>query len=534
MDNEEYRFGSAAWTDQFEVARAGLFGGRGQQFGYLNNKALTLDTDAPSICVAGAGSGKLRDRIALSVARNAGERNMVLDPRGEIARVTEPAFAFKKAARWTWNPAGLVGLPQHRCNPLDILELNNPRLVADCKFVAEGLVPISHSSNGRYFSQRANDWGSDFLLSLVERNGSVDFPALYQLVTVVEAEPAAWADHAEFMLSSRFSSVRRTAGEMLAKQQDAPREFGGIIGELYNAVSALSDPMLRASLKEPDFSVKALCDRQRACSICLNVPMEYMGIWAPILRVFFTAGLLIKMRAPEANRVNLVVDEAGQLGSFDALLRAFTYGRGAGVRAEAYFQDVGQIVRSFGQPGLQGFMGSAALRQFFGVRDYETAKMVSDMLGTETLEYDDELRQSAARRSRFNAAASIMNGGDPFAAIAELQHQSLAHEHRTKQARSLMTADEILAMPEDRQIVFVSGKNLKPIYAHKLPYWTRSEFAGKFLPNPYHPPSDTVLIVSGLGQRRARVIRERVPHAFAHLPQYQSGEWAYVKGHRPR
>ena len=73
----------------------------------------------------------------------------------------------------------------------------------------------------------------------------------------------------------------------------------------------------------------------------------------------------------------MIIDEVGQLGNFDALLRSFTFGRGAGVRAWALFQDAGQITRNSGPTGLQGFMGSAALRQFFGVRDYQTAQMVS-------------------------------------------------------------------------------------------------------------------------------------------------------------
>ena len=88
-------------------------------------------------------------------------------------------------------------------------------------------------------------------------------------------------------------------------------------------------------------------------------------------------------------------------------------------------------------------------------------------------------------------------------------------------------------MPEDRQILFVSGKSLKPIYAERHAYWTRLELAGRFLPNPYHPPLDAVTIPSRRGPLRVRVITERVPTVFAHFPQYQNGYWSYVEGYRP-
>ena len=155
------------------------------------------------------------------------------------------------------------------------------------------------------------------------------------------------------------------------------------------------------------------------------------------------------------------------------------------------------------------------------------------MLGTETLEYDDGLRQADAKRQKMNAAMSIMNGGDPFSAYADMKYHAFAEDHRTKQARALMMPEELLAMPEDRQLLFVSGKNLKPILAEKYPYYTRSDFAGRFLANPFHPPHDSVPIPSRWSERRARVIMQAVPQQFAHYPQYESGHWSFVEGYRP-
>src|SRR5690606_8770094 len=104
---------------------------------------------------------------------------------------------------------------------------------------------------------------------------------------------------------------------------------------------------------------------------------------------------------------------------------------------------------------------------------------------------------------------------------------------RTKQARKLMTEDEILSMPEDRQILFISGKDLPPISAQKYPYFAQSAMAGLYLPNPYHPPGDKVRLKGRWGASWARVIREPVPQKFASFAQYRNGDWAYVDGYKP-
>tara|TARA_R110001599_G_scaffold182328_1_gene375296 strand:- start:2521 stop:4056 length:1536 start_codon:yes stop_codon:yes gene_type:complete len=505
----------------------------GLQVGYRGSATLHLETDAPSITIAGAGTGKMTTLLAYSVAQNARNRMFVLDPRGEIAAVTMANFAAHRAHVHCWNPCGIAALPQHRCNPLDLLTLASPRFHADCKFIAESLIPFSGASNGKYFELRAREWIENLLKVRVEQNGSVTFPDLFRTVNMIETDRDCWADLLEFMFTSSLESVRRTGAEMIAKQQDSPKEFGAIMGELYAHMSFLDDPMLQAALERPTFSLSALCDPHQAATLFVNVPIEYVALWAPVLRTMFTAAMLYKSRAPQAPRLTMIVDEAGQLGRFEALLRAFTFGRGAGVRAWALFQDSGQIIRSYGAPAMQSFLGSSALRQFFGVRDYETASMISAMLGTETLEYDDTFRQSEAQRSKFGAAMRVLNGGDPFQAMYDIRHYQAASENRTKQARPLMTPDEILAMPEDRQILFVSGKNLKPIYAERHPYFERAELAGRFLPNPYHPPLDVVTIPSRRGLRTLNVIREPVPAAFSHLPQYRDGTWSYVEGYRP-
>lgn len=543
--NEEFRYGSARWAVGQELRRAGMFEKLGPQIGYFLGQPIYLDGDAPMITIGGAGSGKFRDLLATVICNSPGQNMIILDPRGEANAVSRGAHGPNGDYAYSWNPMGLfkatVGLPSHACNPLDILDPTSPYFHSDCKAVAESLIPLSGSSNGQYFEIAARGWLAAILKHGIERDGQMSLPALYRIINVIESDAQAWASMLESMLASKFQEVRRVAGEMLAKQQDAPKEFGAVMGELYAHLGFLDDPLLCASLEHSQMSMSRFADTApfHGTKLFINVPAEYLTLWSPAIRLLFTVAMLVKSRAPSAPRLTLICDEAGQLGRFEALLRAFTYGRGAGIRAWAIFQDIGQITRNFGKEALSGFLGSAQMRQFFGPRDIETAETISRMAGTQTLTFDDELAQGQARKLKRDLMQSVlMDGADPMEAAHRIAQAEQAANHRSKQARNLISADEVLnGLSEDEQVLFISSKDLPPIRANKHPYFSRQarhEMAGRYLNNPYHPPADKVLVQGRFGSKMRRIITEPAPEVLRDFPQHQDGSWSYVEGYRPK
>ncbi len=533
--NEEYRFGSAGWASKAEMRRAGLFTPKGLQIGFWDKKPVYSDGDAPLICIAGAGSGKHACLLSYILCKDKAQENIVaVDLRGELA-----ATSIHNGARFgqpihVYNPFGLHGLPESRVNLFDILRPNDPNLHSNAELIATNLIKLSGSGSGQYFELRAREWLKSILIALTLKDGYVDADNLMSTINAIESDPALWSSVVEVMLACEFDDVRRVAAEMLAKQQEDEKSFGSFMGEIYAYTSCFNNPRIRQSLSNPTFSLKDITNPQQTCKVFIVIPAEYIAQLSPLLSLFGITTLLYKTQSPDTPRVNLIVDEAGQLGRADFLLRAYTYGRGAGVRAFALFQDIGQIKRNFGPEGVQGFLGSAQTRLFFGIRDLETARMVSDMLGYETLEYDDTLQQSNARREKRKALSRIMNGEDLFEAAYEYTHYARAENYRSKQTRKLRTPEEILSMDEDKMIVFMSGKNLKPMELDKRPYYEERSMAGYYLPNPYHPPLDKVRLRTVFGMRWRNIIKEPVPEAFHHLPQYSEGFWCYVQGFRPR
>ena len=165
------------------------------------------------ITIGGAGSGKLRDLLAYVVCKTPNARALILDPRGELGAISQHIHAAYRDYAYFWSPLALLGLPQHGCNPLDILDETSEHFHADCKFIAEGLIPFSGAGSSKYFELRAREWLEGILKSRIEQNAAASLPDLFRTINSIEADPESWTTQLEIMLKSKFEGVRRTAGE---------------------------------------------------------------------------------------------------------------------------------------------------------------------------------------------------------------------------------------------------------------------------------------------------------------------------------
>lgn len=168
------------------------------------------------------------------------------------------------------------------------------------------------------------------------------------------------------------------------------------------------------------------------------------------------------------------------------------------------------------------------------LRDPASINMLKEKLGFQTLEYQDPLIQMDAKHRQSQLMQDVMfGGGDPVKAALEMSHFAERSQTPTRQRRDLRTFDEIARTPNDKQFIFIDGIP-HPIYADRAPYYEQRSMAGRYHPNPYHPPSGKVKVKTRLGYSWRRVIREHVPKKYAHLPQYADGYWSYIQGFRPR
>jgi type IV secretion system protein VirD4 len=97
------------------------------------------------------------------------------------------------------------------------------------------------------------------------------------------------------------------------------------------------------------------------------------------------------------------------------------------------------------------FLSNAGVLQIFGVNDHETARLVSVLLGNETIQF-----QTLSR------ALDAKDTGLTFAT------------HQT--GRALLTPDEVRNLPAETELLFLAGS--RPVIARKLRYYADRAFKG--------------------------------------------------------
>lgn len=531
LHNEHFRFGSAKFANSFDLRRAGLFrqSPTALFIGFYQGKPLWYDGAGGLLLVGGARSGKLRDILAYNICSGiySGGSMLILDMKGELAAISQNQTPDQKYCAY-WNPLALHDMPTMRLNPLDYIRRDSPSLFADVKVMAETFIPLTGSPQAEYFELRAREFLEAIALTLTQNEGVLSLPALYRTINLIPLNDDNWLDFAYAMHSSGIALAVRVEEEIAASRDDSTGGFRGILGELFKSFSCLSDPALMASVSPPyNFSLADLCDKERYWQFYLMCPAEYIQIWAPVIKVIFTGAMTYKSRAPDAPRQTWVLDECAQLGRFSLLVRMFTYGAGIGVRPWAVFQSTAQMDET-GAQAKPIITSSAALQSYFALRDIGSARSVSDMLGSQTLEYDDTLKQRRAALARQHLMQSIMEGADPFMTGLAMRQQAFEEQHRTKQRRLLRTPDEVMHTKEGNQFIFAKGIG-KPILANRTPYYEQSFMAGRYHPNPYHPPANKVRVKTSMGHKWRKVVTRRVPKRYAEYPQYAHGLWSFIR-----
>lgn len=537
FNHEQDHYGSARTATPLELKRAGLIGGqRGASFGFDGTKRhrLRVPGDGSIALFGGAGSGKSAGPYASCLLGNLIGNSLCLDLRSELTSISLLAASLAGYAVYCINPTGMSGLPQHRTQPLYHLRLGSPTLVADCQKAAMDLCPTSPGSaeRSKWWELEAQDWLTQLLLADAERAGCASPSGVYQLINAMQSDLDAWCNALQAMTHSRFPSVQRFAGQIMELQRNGRDGFTAPLGTLHTAFRFMQDPRIAAALSGSDFTMDEVVAGRRKMRVQIIIPIEYVQVWAPALRLLIGSAIQSKLRHVSAPTLSLLIDECGQLGHFPSIREAYTFGRGAKIFSMCAWQEVSQLYNAFGHHGANEIIGSAQIRVFKGVRTLETARLVSEMAGTMTLDFDATMEQSNARRLKQQAAQRVLSGGSFLEAAADIRHYHAAAVHRQKQQRALFTPDEVMNLAPSQMIAFASGLVQAPILGHWLMYFEQPALAGRYLPNPYHDPH-RVRIPTWRGHKMVRAIEKRVPRRYAHLPQYAGGTWRYIQGYRP-
>ena len=140
-----------------------------------------------------------------------------------------------------------------------------------------------------------------------------------------------------------------------------------------------------------------------------------------------------------------MLDEFPALGRLEFFNTALGYLAGYGIKAYLIVQDVAQLHQAYGRNSA--ILSNCHVRVAYTPNTYDTAKMISDMLGLMTV--SKETRTYTGNR------------------LNPVLMHVMASEQESQ--RPLLTPDEVLRLPEEQAIVFVGGH--PPIQGTKMKYY---------------------------------------------------------------
>jgi type IV secretion system protein VirD4 len=260
----------------------------------------------------------------------------------------------------------------------------------------------------------------------------------------------------------------------LAKIAQRPEKtHGGMLDQLTNTLAPLRNPIVDFATSANSFDLRKL--RELPMSIYLTVLRPDLPALSSLISLFYQQlvdlNMTVEFGHDPAHRheVLLGMDEIAQLGKLDSIFNSMPLFRSYGIRLLAILQAMAQWRDTLGENGAKTVEGCFDCSVFFtpAARDLETAKTLSELLGTDTVK-----GRSESKRKGFDTAHDSATTSD--------------------QRRSLMLPQEILRMPLRKQVVLISG--MAPIYCDKIKTWKDGTLLTRNAAPPSTPKMDITAI----------------------------------------
>ncbi|TAZ65296.1 type IV secretory system conjugative DNA transfer family protein [Rhizobium ruizarguesonis] len=446
--------GSARFAGRREIAPLTKSEG-GLLIGRANNSGRLLRYSGPAhlLTMAPTRSGKGVGTIIPNLLT--ADRSIIcIDPKGENAIIAGDARQNFGPIH-ILDPFGITGKPTAAFNPMDGVDPNNVDVAEDATTLADALVFDEPGLSGdAHWNEEAKALIAGLLLHVLASQPD-DKRTLTMLRHFLTLAPEAFRAVLDEMQDSDAVNglIARAANRHLGKSD---REASGVLSAAQRHTHFLDSPRMTEVLGRSDFRFADL--KANKATVFLVLPPDRLAAYSRWLRLLVAQSLTEMARTapsphPSAPPVLYLLDEFAALGHLAPIERAMGLMAGYGVQLWPIVQDIHQLRATYRQRAGT-FLSNAGVLQVFGVNDHDSARLVSDLLGQETVV--------------FNTAARALD--------SEKTGLSFAEQHV---GRPLLTPDEVRNMHTDSELLFIAGQ--RPIVATKLRYYADPEFAGLFV-----------------------------------------------------
>ncbi|MGO7836221.1 type IV secretory system conjugative DNA transfer family protein [Rhizobium johnstonii] len=445
--------GSARFAGRREIAPLTKAEG-GLLIGRANNSGRLLRYSGPAhlLTMAPTRSGKGVGTIIPNLLT--ADRSIIcIDPKGENAQIAGEARENFGPVH-ILDPFSITGRPTAAFNPMDGFNPAGIDVAEDVSTLADALVFDEPGLSGdAHWNEEAKALISGLLLHVLASQPD-DRRTLTTLRHLLTMAPAAFQNLLHEMQGTGAINglVARAANRHLGKSD---REASGVLSAAQRHTHFLDSPRMSEVLSRSDFRFADL--KADKATVFLVLPPDRLAAYSRWLRLLVAQSLTEMARTapsphPSAPPVLYLLDEFTALGHLAPIERAMGLMAGYGVQLWPIVQDIHQLRATYRQRAGT-FLSNAGVLQVFGVNDHDSARLVSDLLGQETVV--------------FNTAARALD--------SEKSGLSFAEQHV---GRPLLTPDEVRNLPASSELLFIAGQ--RPIAATKLRYYADPEFVGLF------------------------------------------------------
>ncbi len=457
-------YGSARWADQREIERASLLGDAGVFLGRDHGRYLRHDGPEHVMAFAPTRSGKGVGLVVPTLLSWTGSA-VIHDIKGENWQLTA-GWRARFGHALLFNPTDARSA---RYNPL--LEVRRgENEVRDVQNIADILVDPEGAL------ERRNHWEktSHSLLvgAILHVLYAEEEKTLARVATFLSDPQRPFIATLKRMMTTNHLGtkdapqvhpvVASAAREVLNKSDN---ERSGVLSTAMSFLGLYRDPTVAEVTSRCDWRIADLVEAKQPVSLYLVIPPSDISRTKPLVRLVLNQiGRRLTERlegaAPHGRKHQLLMmlDEFPALGRLDFFETSLAFMAGYGVRAFLIAQSLNQIEKAYGEHN--SILDNCHVRVAFATNDERTARRISDALGTAT-------EQRAMRNYAGHRLA-------PWLAHVMVSRQETA--------RPLLTPGEVMQLPPSDELVLVSG--LAPIRAKKLRYYEDRNFITRVTPPP--------------------------------------------------
>lgn len=437
-DERRTTFGSAKWAEQADLNRVDYVVSASERpdplrlvLGLTDDgrevRAAAEDSVRHAIVSGPTGSGKTSRVLIPNLIKRFDSSVIVTEATAgdEPPDLYHKTSGFRKALGskvYYFNPDDLTS---HRINPIDQL-----KSVDDVQVLANLIIENTNKKDGGGGEQIWDNSERHLLTALL-------LHAAGRKESLLEVRNLLTNGQEGMKYQLLASPVEKARSEFMAFYNVSTEGFrNGVISGLMVRLNLWVSPRIAALTATTDIDMDAL--EREVFSLYLAVPAQ-KGHLKPLAALVFNYVLSRATERTFAKPIFLCLDEFTNFGRIPDFANKISIIRHRNLGTILGFQDYVQLEKTYGREDAKNLWNNIGTKVLFKPNDLETAKKISDSLGTETF-YERKILSSGQTQER-------------------------------EFGRPLMSAGEVLAMSDDRAIVFTRRTN--PI---KMKTYTYKDF----------------------------------------------------------